>query len=261
MKRSTIVAVVAATAVVGGGAVAGAAMSGGPSPSPAAQELRPAGGTGDDRSGRDDAGTDDAGTDDTGRDDAAAADGESVVRRVIATALAAADGHVVEVDADGDGGRHWEVEIAGADGRTHDLDVGRDGTTVLGHRREDADDDDHEERAALAEAKVTAAEAVRIAEERFGGEVRELDLDGEERVWDVELRDAAGVGRELEIDVRDGEIRKAERDDDGDDDRNDRDDDDRDDDTDDRNDRDDDTDDRDDRDDDSDDRDDDGRDD
>jgi uncharacterized membrane protein YkoI len=209
MKRSTIVAAVAAVADRGGGAAAGAAMSGGSSVSPAAQELRPVGDEHHDD--RDDHGDGDD-RDTRGQTPEGPAGEDSAVRQVIATALAAAPGHVVEVDLDDDG-RHWEVEIAGDDRREHELEISLDGTTVLEHERDDDDDDVREERALLKGAAVQAADAARIAEERFGGRVHDLDLDADDRVWDVELRDAAGAAWELEIDVRTGQIRDVEQDD------------------------------------------------
>jgi uncharacterized membrane protein YkoI len=237
MKRSSIVAVVVATAVIGGGAAAGAAMTGGGS---AAEDLRPAAasddtgerdggdddrednGGDDDRAGdREDDGQDDGQDDDDvdgddDRDDDGGAGPPSDagdLARVIATALAAAPGQVVEVDLDADDGeRHWDVEIAGDDDRRHEVEISLDGATVLDHERQrEGDDDDRDLRAALDEARVTAADAARIAVERLNGRVTDLDLD-DDLVWDIELWDADGTGWELEVDIRDGEIRTAERD-------------------------------------------------
>lgn len=235
MKRSTVVAAVAAAAVIGGGTVAGAAMSGGGSePSAAAQELRaessaqdspsPGGATStdsrdDDRDDRDDD-RDDAGKDsgaDTGKGAEQAAAG--VADQVIRTALEAIPGHVVELDLDRDD-KHWDVEVAGEDNREHELEISLDGGTVL-HHEQDRDDDVREKVSVLSGGAVSAADAVRIAEEHVAGQVKDLDLDKDDRVWDVELRAEDGSEWELEVDLTSGDVRNVERGDDHDDDRDD----------------------------------------
>ena len=238
MKRSTIIAVVAATAVVGGGAAASAALNSGSAPSAAAQQLR-ADSAGSTSPGNEDAGqgapdgTDGTGTDgdrddrgddddrddrddrDDGRQDTGAGGATvdaGVTGQVIRTALDAVPGYVVEIDLDDDDGRHWDVEVAGDDGREHELEISLDGTRVLDQRR-DGDDDVRADRRVLSEASVQAAEAVRIAEAYVGGQVRDLDLDRDDRVWEVELRAADGTEWELDVDLRTGEVRDVEQDD------------------------------------------------
>lgn len=233
MKRSTVVAAVAAAAVIGGGTVAGAAMSGGSEPSAAAQELRaeasaqdspsPGGATSaegredrtDDRDDRDD--TDrDAGKD-TGENTGEGADraAAGVADQVIRTALEAVPGHVVELDLDRDD-KHWDVEVAGEDNREHELEISLDGGKVLHHERDS--DDAREKVRLLSGGSVSAADAVRIAEERVAGQVEDLDLDTDDRAWDVELRTGDGSVWELEVDLGSGDVRNVERDDDRDDD-------------------------------------------
>lgn len=233
MKRSTIVAAVAAGAVIAGGAAASAALTSGSTPSAAAQELR-AGSAADDRddqSGQDGTGAgtgkddrdddwddrddrddrDDDDRNDKGADGAGEAGG--LVEQVITTALAEVPGYVVEVDLDDDDDRrHWDVEIAGDDGREHELKISLDGTKVLDTERE-RDDDVREKRALLSNASVQAADAVRIAEEHLGGHVKDLDLDKDDRVWEIELRDANGTEWELDVDINSGEVRDVEQDD------------------------------------------------
>lgn len=237
MKRSTVVAAVAAAAVIGGGTVAGAAMSGGSEPSAAAQELRaeasaqdspsPGGATSaedrddrtDDRDDRDD--TDrDAGKDtgeNTGENSGEGADraAAGVADQVIRTALEAVPGHVVELDLDRDD-KHWDVEVAGEDNREHELEISLDGGKVLHHERDS--DDAREKVRLLSGGSVSAADAVRIAEERVAGQVEDLDLDTDDRAWDVELRTGDGSVWELEVDLGSGDVRNVERDDDRDDD-------------------------------------------
>ncbi|MFX4291716.1 PepSY domain-containing protein [Streptomyces bohaiensis] len=229
MKRSTVVAAVAVAAVIGGGTVAGAAMSGGSEPSAAAQELRaeassqdsppPGGATSaedrDDRDDRDDTGRDagkDAGENTGEQADRAAA---GVADQVIRTALEAVPGHVVELDLDRED-KHWDVEVAGEDNREHELEISLDGGKVLHHERDS--DDAREKVRLLSGGSVSAADAVRIAEERVAGQVEDLDLDADDRVWDVELRTGDGSVWELEVDLGSGDVRNVERDDDRDDD-------------------------------------------
>ncbi|NJP65842.1 PepSY domain-containing protein [Streptomyces spiramenti] len=228
MKRSTVVAAIAVAAVIGGGTVAGAAMSsGGSEPSAAAQELRaesssqenpsPGGTTAtDDRDDQDDDRDDTgkgAGSDAAGSPEPAAT---GVADQVIRTALEAVPGHVVELDLDRDD-KHWDVEVAGEDDREHELEISLDGGKVL-HHEQDRDDDAREKVKVLSGGSVSAADAVRIAEEHVAGQVKDLDLDKDDRVWDVELRAEDGSEWELEIDLNSGDVRNVERDDDRDDD-------------------------------------------
>ncbi|MQS08795.1 PepSY domain-containing protein [Streptomyces alkaliphilus] len=239
MKRNMIVAAVAATAVIGGGAVAGAALTGGNERSGHADELSASvtgweGGTPsspqplDGSDDRDDASADDAsnGDDTSGgtarsggaRDTAGSGSGGwiGVAGKVERTALAAAPGYVVDIerdDDDDDDGRHWEVDVAGDDGRLHELRISLDGTEVLGHERDDDDDDVREKRRLLSNASVLAGDAARIAEEYSGASVKELELEKDEKAWDLELRDPNGSEWELKVSVDSGEVFDVERDD------------------------------------------------
>ncbi|MCE7080938.1 PepSY domain-containing protein [Streptomyces sp. ST2-7A] len=236
MKRNMIVAAVAATAVIGGGAVAGAALTGGNERSSHADELNASitGGDGgtpsnsrplDDSDERDDSPDDASDGDDTsgsgtgrsgGSADASASGGWSgVAEKVERTALAAAPGYVVDIerdDDDDDDGRHWEVDVAGDDGRWHELEISLDGTEVLKHERDDDDDDVREKRRLLSNASVLAGDATRIAEEHSGASVRELELEKDEKAWDLELKDTNGVEWELKVHVDSGEVFDVERD-------------------------------------------------
>ncbi|GAB3121828.1 hypothetical protein GCM10027160_39760 [Streptomyces calidiresistens] len=249
MKRNMIVAAVAAVAVIGGGAVAGAALTGGNERGSHADELtasitggdggapsnsQPLGGS-DDPDDRDDTsnGDDGANGDDRGdtsgsgpgrsggSDDAAGSGAGGwigVVGKVERTALAAAPGYVVDIerddtdDTDDTDGRHWEVDVAGDDGRWHELKISLDGTEVLEHERDDDDDDVREKRRLLSNASVPAGEAARIAEEYSGASVKELELEKDEKAWDLELRDPNGSEWELKVHVESGEVFDVERD-------------------------------------------------
>jgi uncharacterized membrane protein YkoI len=228
MKRSTIVAVIAATAVIGGGTAVGAGLSGTGGEAEAgrtAADLRTVADEDtstddtdddtddtddsddrDDRDDRDDSDDRDDRDDDSGRTAAPRDIGDDTLGQVIRTALDTAPGHVTEVDLDDDG--HWDVEIAGEDDRTHELRISLDGDKVLDHERENEDDDDH---AQVERAGVQAAEAARIAEKHAGARADDVDLDVDDGVWDVELWDAKGTKWELNVDIHSGEVTKTEQ--------------------------------------------------
>lgn len=71
--------------------------------------------------------------------------------------------------------------------------------------------------------ELTADDARRIVQARYGGTVREVEREQEHgrMEWDVEIDAADGHHYEVRIDVRSGEITRVEQDDDHDDDRHD----------------------------------------
>ncbi|MDT0341383.1 PepSY domain-containing protein [Streptomyces litchfieldiae] len=236
MKRNVIFAIVAAGAVIGGGTLAGAAMSSdGERTEPTSAAL-------------DDIAVAEAGADTGSGDDGAAGDDSgSAAEQAVGTAIGAVPGVVtdIELDADDGQGRGWEVEVYGEDEQWHRVRISEDGAEVLNSRALAGDDDDDDDRVAarslLSEsAEIDAAEAVRLAEEHTSALLREATVD--DGHWELELRGEDGTEYELRINLASGEITDEERGDDdngGGDDRDDRNEDDADDRDDDRDDRDD----------------------
>ena len=78
---------------------------------------------------------------------------------------------------------------------------------------------------ASAQAQLTADDAARIAQARYGGTVREIEREDEHGrpEWKVEITAADGVTHDVRIDAVTGDLTRVDRgDDDGDDDDDDR---------------------------------------
>ncbi|MEV0037593.1 PepSY domain-containing protein [Streptomyces sp. NPDC050804] len=87
---------------------------------------------------------DDRDHDDDDRDDRAALRGATVdARQAADAALAAVPGSVTSVEIDDDRTGHWEVDVRGADGRTHELNVHARTGKVTPDRDDDHGGDDH----------------------------------------------------------------------------------------------------------------------
>lgn len=221
MKRNVIVAAAAAAAVIGGGTLAGVAFGDGgadpadTAPASAAQDIQVGGG--------DSANGTEAADDTSGGGAEGATGAGSPPELAIATAVDHQPGVVTEIELSRHAGeRGWEIELLGDDDEWYELDVNLEGTEVLNaHRTDDGDRDDAE--LLRGGDALSAAEAVRIAQEHTGAGLREADVDDDGH-WEVELRDGDGVEYELDVDLRTGEITAQERDDDRDDDWDDRDD-------------------------------------
>ncbi|MGW6741496.1 PepSY domain-containing protein [Streptomyces sp. NPDC055025] len=83
--------------------------------------------------------------DDDDRADRAALRGATVdARQAADAALAAVPGSVTSIEIDGDRTGHWEVDVRGEDGRTHELNVHARTGEVTPDRDDDHGDDDHD---------------------------------------------------------------------------------------------------------------------
>lgn len=146
--------------------------------------------------------------------DAAATNGPSAspdtagdVYAAIGLAEAEAGGTAFEVDREDDHGGGWEVSVAVGEEEV-DVHVDLAGTEVLGTDRDD--DLDPDERAALAAAGITLADAIRTALAEVDGVLEDVDLDAEDGtpVWEVSIEHDA----EVHVEVATGEVRRVERD-------------------------------------------------
>lgn len=129
----------------------------------------------------------------------AAAEGANAhALHAIALAEEHAGGRAYALEAD-DG--RWEVRVAAGE-RSVELIVSAQGTDVVGT---DSDDLDSEVRRGLGAAQVGLAEAIRIAVDHTGGVVDEAELDGDDRLWEIEVEGPDG-GRDVDVDVVTGAI-------------------------------------------------------
>lgn len=129
------------------------------------------------------------------------------VYAAIGLAEAEAGGTAFEVDREDDHGEGWEVSVAVGEEEV-DVHVDLAGTEVLGTDRDD--DLDPDERAALAAAGITLADAIRTALAEVDGVLEDVDLDAEDGtpVWEVSIEHDA----EVHVEVATGEVRRVERD-------------------------------------------------
>lgn len=148
--------------------------------------------------------SDDGGAPATG-DDATDATTEDVYA-AIGLAESEAGGTAFEVDREDDGTEGWEVSVAVGDEEV-DVDVDLAGTEVLGTDRDDDLDDD--ERAALAAATITLADAIRTALAEVDGVLDDVELDEEDGtgVWEVSV----GDDTEVYIDVATGDVLRVDQ--------------------------------------------------
>ncbi|MEH0546905.1 PepSY domain-containing protein [Streptomyces sp. B21-105] len=192
MKRKLVTAVVAVSALLGGGAAL-AFADGDTSTAGAAEAQAPA------AEARTAARAADTNT--------SATDSKTGVTEAIAAALAHAPGTAVSADRedDGQGAGTWQVDVVKADGAEYVVTVSPDTGKVLGAHRDTDDDGDDDGRADLAALKgttVDAREAVRAVAAK--GTVTDVDLDGDAGavVWSVDT----ARGGEWLVDARTGKV-------------------------------------------------------
>lgn len=132
-----------------------------------------------------------------------------------AAAVEEVPGTVVGIEADDEAGQAvWSVDVEGADGRRHEVDVADDGT-VVGRDTDDDDEHDDDRPVNAEEATVTQAEAEATAVEAAPGEVRRSHLEWEDGllVWDVEVL-SGGVEHDVQVDATTGAVVEHDADDD-----------------------------------------------
>ena len=142
-----------------------------------------------------------------------------------ATAVEEVPGTVVGVEAEDEGGRAvWSVEVEGADGRRHEVDVDDHGA-VVGRDTEDGTeedgtdddgtDDEVSDPALVAQATVTQAEAEGIARAEVPGTVRSIHVEQEDGglQWDVEVTATDGTRHDLQVDADTGAVVEHDTDD------------------------------------------------
>ncbi|GAA4683492.1 hypothetical protein GCM10023347_43180 [Streptomyces chumphonensis] len=229
MKRNQIIAVLAAAGIIAGGAVTGTALASDDGADSGSRQLRSAGAADAEPGAR-----------------SAADQGPAGPREAVERALAEVPGLAAGLELEEDDNL-WEVLVLREDGTYREVEVDRENGRVLGQDRSDDDSDDDADdgdgpasvRAALAGAKVSLADAARIAAGQDRGTVEEIEL--EDGSWAVEYTDEGSsddADDGVRIDLTSGAV-SPDTDDDHDD-RDDRDDkDDRDDERDDKDDRDD----------------------
>ncbi|WP_329146357.1 PepSY domain-containing protein [Streptomyces sp. NBC_01456] len=227
MKRHLIIATAAAAALIAGGTVT-AVAAGGDSGSGAAQSAaqptaRQAGASGQGSAQVQDGRSSISATDDDadGREDLREAKAAKVTAPdAAAAALKAVPGTVTALDLDSDrSGPVWEADVLSKDGTQHEVTLDAGTARVLKQHTDRGDDDDRgRERAALKDARTTAAEAARTAASRATVTSVELDDDhGTRAVWEVETVTKDGTERTLLVDPQSGKASAAPQDSDDDD--------------------------------------------
>lgn len=138
-----------------------------------------------------------------------------------AAAVDEVPGTVVGVEADDEGGRAvWSVEVEGADGRRHEVDVDDRGAVVGRDTEDDGTDDGTDDEvsdpALVEQATVTQAEAEAIALAEVPGTVRSIHVESEDGglQWDVEVTATDGTRHDLQVDAATGAIVEHDTDDD-----------------------------------------------
>ena len=128
-------------------------------------------------------------------------------------ALELYSGTIVSFEFDNDDRKpHYEIEIAS---ETEKVDIEVDAVSsnaVITEREAIAKGIVDKSKAAAAKnAKISQDDAVKIAKEKFNGELHEIDIDEDDNrfVYDVELRSATEKA-EFEIDMQTGEVLKFE---------------------------------------------------
>lgn len=206
MKRNIVIAVVTATALVGGATATALAVSGDDAPTTRQADTRI-----DDR-------TDDRDDDRDARDGARAASAKVTAADAIAAALEHRPGTAVSAeldDRDDDRRTVWEVDVLAGGDNWYSVRIDPATGKVLGSQKDDEDDAD-EVRAALKGASVSAQDAARAAAAK--GTVTSVELeDDDERGWEVETTNARGAEKDWHVDLKSGKV-TADRDDDSDDD-------------------------------------------
>ncbi|MBM7091570.1 PepSY domain-containing protein [Streptomyces sp. SID9913] len=213
MKRNIVIAVVTATALVGGATATALAVSGDDAPTTRQADTRF-----DDRTDdRDDDGRDDDRDDRDDRDGARAASAKVTAADAIAAALEHRPGTAVSAeldDRDDDRRAVWEVDVLAGGDNWYSVRIDPATGKVLGSQKDDEDDAD-EVRAALKGASVSAQDAARAAAAK--GTVTSVELeDDDERGWEVETTNARGAEKDWHVDLKSGKV-TADRDDDADD--------------------------------------------
>lgn len=225
MKRHLIIATAAAAALVAGGTVTAVAAGGdsgsGAASSPVQQTARQAGASGPGADRAQDGRSSIDATDDDGREDLREAEAAKVnAPDAAAAALKAVPGTVTALDLDSDrSGLVWEADVLSKDGKQHEITLDAGTARVLNQHTDRGDDDDRaRERAALKDARTTAAEAARTAASR--GTVTSVELDddhGAKAVWEVATVTKDGTERTLLVDPQSGKASAAPQDSDDDD--------------------------------------------
>ncbi|MFI9548768.1 PepSY domain-containing protein [Streptomyces sp. NPDC052016] len=204
MKRKLVIAAVAATAVIGGGAAVAFA-------------------DGDARGGTQAEVSDTRAQGDAGKTpaDGTKAQGDATgptAAEAIAAALKERPGTVVSADLDDDrdddGGDDlgWEIDILGKGATSYTVLVDPSNGRILG--TETDRDDDADERRVLKGADVTAARAAEAA--AATGVVTSVDLDDDgDGGWDVETTDAAGKEHDWTVGLEDAKVTVDRHDDRG----------------------------------------------
>ncbi|KKD05672.1 PepSY domain-containing protein [Streptomyces sp. WM6386] len=217
MKRKTVIATVAAVALIGGGTAAALVGSGddeGPAKKTVAvtNDVNDTDGTAQDGAGDRSARPTDEASEDKAENTAAAKAGQITAADAIRAALRHTTGTAVSADLDDEGTAHvWEVDVLANGSTWHSIQVDpADGKVLGSHTEKNDDGDDAAEtaqiRAALNDTSVSAAEAAEAAAAK--GTVTSVDLDEESRddAWDVDTTAADGTGSEWHVNPDSGKV-------------------------------------------------------
>ena len=134
------------------------------------------------------------------------------VEKVKEIALAEQDGHIDDIELDNeDGYSYYEVDVENGDAE-YDIYIEAYTGEVL-HVESD-DHDDYDENNKTVENIISVEEAKKIAVERVGGKVIELELDEDDNRYEYEMELKTDNGEvEMTIDAVTGEILEQEMDD------------------------------------------------
>jgi uncharacterized membrane protein YkoI len=133
-----------------------------------------------------------------------AASGVHAAAKAARTAADAGNGRPYDLERDRHRGKRvWEVDVARASGRSAELLINADGSTVVRrgttHRSDDAD--------RARQAKTSLASAVRTAGRRAAGTLTEAEIDRKRGrlVWSVSF-ERRGTETEVDIEDRTGNV-------------------------------------------------------
>ncbi len=127
------------------------------------------------------------------------------------------DGKVQEVELEEDDGiYYYEIELENGN-EEYDVDIDANDLTVLEESFDrDDDDDDRDDgidsesgkdqpKQSAGNGLISSTEALKIAQNEVGGEVKEWDFDEDDKEYEVEL-ETEGKEYEVEIDARTGKV-------------------------------------------------------
>ena len=146
--------------------------------------------------------------------DAAATKDFITVEKAKEIALSEQDGHIDSIDLEHDDGySYYEIEIENKDAE-YDIYIEAYTGEVLHVEKDDHDDDNNYENKKALENIISVEDAKKIAVEKVGGKVIEMELDEDDNRYEYELELITNDGEvDMTIDAVTGKILEQELDD------------------------------------------------